>query len=127
MSLRFSDVSAFEMTDDSAGLLKDILETTTEYSLIATDLAGRIVLWSETACRLHGYAAAEMLGRDIGRLRPNADALGMSLAAMMEVTLAQGRWEGDVELARKDGTPFSARVVMTLRLDKIGGRRAFWR
>ena len=41
--------------------LIEILQSSTEYSLIGTDLAGTILLWNEGARRLYGYDAVEVL------------------------------------------------------------------
>src|ERR1039458_7202322 len=43
--------------------LIEILQSSTEYSLIVTDLAGTILLWNEGARRLYGYDAVEVLGK----------------------------------------------------------------
>src|ERR1700689_4367093 len=43
--------------------ITNILESSTEYSIIAKDLDGKILLWNEGARRLYGYEPAEVIGR----------------------------------------------------------------
>ena len=42
-----------------------MLEAATSVAVIATDLDGRIILFNAGAERMLGYAAAEMLGREM--------------------------------------------------------------
>ena len=46
----------------AAALMSSILASPTEYSLFATDQDGTIMLWSQGAARLYGYAASAVLG-----------------------------------------------------------------
>ena len=38
-----------------------ILDASTEYSIIATDLKGTILLWNEGSRRIYGYESAEII------------------------------------------------------------------
>ena len=49
--------------EGALAFLIGILQSSTEYSLIGTDLAGTILLWNEGARRLYGYDAVEVLGK----------------------------------------------------------------
>ena len=42
---------------------ENILESSTEYSIIGKDLDGKILLWNEGARRLYGYAPEEVIGQ----------------------------------------------------------------
>jgi PAS domain S-box-containing protein len=95
-----------------------ILESSTEYAVIALDLAGLIVLWNEGARRIYGFQPEETVGKahsrilhspeDVARLRPEE---------LIEAVLREGKWEGSIEQMRKNGERFTARVVMTPRFD----------
>ena len=61
-STRIDDLGLFDRagiqtTEEGLELLGNVLESATEYSVIATDCDGVIVLWNEGARRLYGYAA----------------------------------------------------------------------
>jgi PAS domain-containing protein len=51
---------------DAAGALDfitNVLEASTEYSIIGKSLDGTILLWNEGARRMYGYDAAEVVGK----------------------------------------------------------------
>jgi PAS domain S-box-containing protein len=98
-------------------LVGSVLEASTEYSIVAIDSGGRIVLWNEGARRLHGYERAEIIGEPQSVLHTEEDVLAGLPQRMVERALRDGVWEGTVELRRKDGSHFTARVVKTLRRD----------
>jgi PAS domain S-box-containing protein len=99
----------------------DALEASTEYSIIGKGLAGEIVLWNEGARRLYGYAPEEVVGKATSAiLHTPEDVAAGTPAAMMEGALEDGKWEGVVERVRKDGTRFTARVVLTPRRNRAG-------
>ena len=95
-----------------------VLEASTEYSLVATDLDGVILLWNEGACRLYGYEPAEVIGQPKSLLHTEEDVLRGLPQAMMDQALEQGKWEGRVERRRKDASNFIVRVMLTPRRDR---------
>jgi PAS domain S-box-containing protein len=107
---------------ESGGLLAwDALEASTEYSIIGKGLDAGIVLWNEGARRLYGYAPEEVVGRaNSSILHTPEDVTAGQPEAMMRTALSDGKWEGVVERVRKDGTHFTARVVLTPRRDPSG-------
>ena len=95
--------------------MENILDSSTECSLIATDTEGVIVLWNEGARRLYGYEPDEIIGKPKSVLHAAEDVEAGLPKTMMEAALRDGRWAGIVPRVRKDGSPFTARVVMTPR------------
>jgi protein-histidine pros-kinase len=96
----------------------NILESSTEYSVIAMDLDGRIVSWNEGARRIYGYQPEEVVGRAHSRLLHSPqDATRRRPEDLFEIVLRDGKWEGSIERIRKNGECFTARVVITPRLD----------
>ena len=111
---------------EQIALLKSILESSTEYSIVAKDLKGMIVAWNEGARRVYGYDAVDVVGcmRPFQLYDPDDVASGKAQAILDDV-LATGKWEGELTRVRKDGTRFSAHVTMTLRRDAAGGPIGF--
>jgi PAS domain S-box-containing protein len=82
----------------------NVLQSSTDYSIIGKGLDGTILLWNEGARRLYGYEAEEVLGKansdilhtpeDIGAGRPRA---------IMQAALRHGKWEGILTRVRKNG------------------------
>jgi PAS domain S-box-containing protein len=116
---------AFRTDAEAVGLIEDVLESSTEYSMIATDVDGVIVLWNEGARRLYGYEPAEILGRPQSVLYTAEDVEAGLPQAMMEIARRQGKWRGTIERVRQDGSGFLARVVMTPRRDVDGAPGGF--
>src|SRR5690242_17772384 len=99
----------------------NILECSTEYSIIGKDLDGTILLWNEGARRMYGYESSEVVGIANSSLlhTPEDVALGKP-QEMMQAALRDGKWEGIIGRIRKDGRRMTARVVLTTRRDNTG-------
>ncbi|HKP74125.1 MAG TPA: PAS domain S-box protein, partial [Longimicrobiaceae bacterium] len=97
-----------------AGMLDAVGE-----AVIATRLDGTIFYWNAAAERLHGWRAAEVMGRDIVDVRvPEVTA---EQSAARRATLAAGRcWSGEFPVRRRDGTRFPARVTDAPLTDEHG-------
>jgi PAS domain S-box-containing protein len=115
-----------EVTESVRLLAWDALEASTEYSIIGKGLHGEIVLWNEGARRLYGYQPGEVVGKANSSILHTAEDVAAGRpAAMMEAALEAGKWEGIVRRVRKDGTHFTARVVLTPRRDHSGAAIGF--
>jgi PAS domain S-box-containing protein len=101
--------------------ITNILESSTEYSVIAKDLDGKILLWNEGARRLYGYEPEEVVGKINSSVlhTPEDVKAGLPKRIMMDA-LAQGKFEGTVSRRRKNGDEFTARLVITPRRDLSG-------
>jgi PAS domain S-box-containing protein len=125
MNIPSFDFPGLETREDLAGFLAGVLESSTEYSIIAIGSDGRIVLWNEGARRLYGYEPAEIVGQPHTVLHTEEDARAGLPEQMMERVLREGKFEGTVERRRKDGSRFTARVVKTPRRDAHGQLTGF--
>jgi PAS domain S-box-containing protein len=108
-------------SEDALAFIVEILQSSTEYSLIGKGLDGKTLLWNEGARRMYGYEADEILGTaasDI--LHPPEDIAARLPRVMMEESLRQGKWEGVLTRVRKNGQRFLARAAMTPRFDAAG-------
>jgi len=105
---------------DALAFMAEILQSSTGYSLIASDRGGKILLWNEGARRLYGYEAEEVLGSATEILHPSEDIAAGLPGRMMKEALRQGKWEGLVTSVRKDGRRFQCRAALTPRFDAAG-------
>ncbi len=102
-------------------LNRNILDSSTEYSIIGVDLDGTIVLWNEGARRRYDYEPDEVIGKanasilytpeDVAKGRPKE---------VMDAALRDGKWKGELDRVRENGERFIARVVVTPRWDGSG-------
>jgi PAS domain S-box-containing protein len=101
--------------------ITNILESSTEYSVIAKDLTGKILLWNEGARRLYGYEPDEVVGRMNSSVLHTPEDVASGLPQrIMEEALQRGKFEGTVARRRKNGDQFTARLVITPRRDASG-------
>jgi anti-anti-sigma factor len=90
-----------------------------EHAIIATDLAGTVTRWNAQAERLYGWTAEEVMGKPITDLTVGPQDRDVA-EEIMESVRRDGRWEGDFDARRKDGTHFRAFVRDTLMHDRDG-------
>jgi PAS domain S-box-containing protein len=57
------DTRTFASNEEAVEFIANVLEASTEYSIIAIDSECRIVLWNEGARRLYGYTPSEIVGQ----------------------------------------------------------------
>ena len=114
----FSAIPSDGVGEDSA-FLQNILDSSTEYSIIGQDLDGKILLWNEGAHHLYGYEAAEVVGKlNSSVLHTSEDIQAGKHLEMMKAALRDGKWEGTVTRQPKGSKRFPARVVLTPRYDR---------
>jgi PAS domain S-box-containing protein len=100
--------------------VSSVLQSSTEYAIIGSDLEGRIVLWNEGARRLYGYEQDEASDRiDLSTLY-DSRGTGTNLAEIQATAFGEGKWEGSIRQVRRDGTLFLGRVVVTPRYNSAG-------
>jgi len=115
------DSSILATAQQAVEFVSNILESSTEYSVIGKDLDGKILLWNEGARRMYGYEAEEVVGKVNSEvLHTPEDVATGKPREIMEAALRDGKWEGVIGRVRKDGRRISARVVMTPRRDTKG-------
>jgi PAS domain S-box-containing protein len=103
---------------EAVDFIGNILESSTEYSIIGKDLDGKILLWNEGARRLYGYEAEEVVGKAYSSiLHATEDVTSGKAREIMQIALREGKWEGTLDRVRKNGQRFTARVVITPRRD----------
>ncbi len=121
MKTKLFDSLVIRQSEEAADFMANVLEASTEYSIIGKDLDGKILLWNEGAHRMYGYDAEEVVGKASSEIlhTPEDVALGKP-RQIMASALQDGRWEGVIGRIRKDGKRIMARVVITPRRDSKG-------
>jgi len=121
-----ADTSWLGGPEATAQFITSVLEASTQYSIIATDIESTIVLWNEGARQIYGYEPKEVIGTlTLADLcSPEAKRSGLP-EEKLRVALADGKWEGTVERVGKSGERFMARVVVTPRRDQAGEIHGF--
>src|ERR1700692_4630686 len=120
------DSSLVGTAQQAVDFITNILESSTEYSVIAEDLAGKILLWNEGARRLYGYEPNEAVGKaNSSMLHVPHDVNRGVPDQIRRAALEHGKWEGTLTRQRRNGEQFTARVVITPRRDASGRPMGF--
>src|SRR5258708_40121660 len=73
MSKSLFDGTIVATAEQAVDFIGNILESSTEYSIIGKDLDGLILLWNEGARRLYGYAPEEVVGKANSPILPRPE------------------------------------------------------
>src|SRR5436309_7705592 len=102
---------------EQAAFLNSVLESSTEYSIVAKDLQGRILAWNEGARRVYGYEPPDVVGKSAFVLHDPDDVKTGKAQEILDEARKAGKWSGALTRVRKNGTKFRAFVTITLRRD----------
>ena len=98
--------------------LNAVLDSSTEYAIIATDARWQVVMFNEGARRTFGYEPQDILGQPLARLVA-PEEVETAVGPQMERALRiHGRHEGEGNRVRRDGQRFPVRTVTTIRYDR---------
>jgi PAS domain S-box-containing protein len=115
-----SERARTERETDYTSVLESILDAATDYSIVASQLDGTLVLWNEGARRVYGYEPPEIMGKNIRDLYPPEDVALGKVDEVLSTALEKGRWAGTAWRIRKAGDIFPARIALTVRRDRRG-------
>jgi PAS domain S-box-containing protein len=110
---------------EARGFLENVLESSTEYSIIAMDLERRVLAWNSGAARNYGYEPGEVIGRSSDMLHVPEEIHSGLVADLHQRALVEGAASGLFRRRRKDGTVFLAQVTITRRKDARGNTIGF--
>jgi PAS domain S-box-containing protein len=107
-----------ERTAELAGardFLNLVLDSSTEYAIVATDVEGRITLFNRGAEQMFGYTAAAALGRRPGALLGQQDdeQLNQVFLTSVHEADAAGRYQSAAQFRRASGEKLVASVAVT--------------
>jgi len=104
-----------------SNLLDSVLESSTEYSIIATDINGVILEYNSGSANLFGWTKEEVIGKmRIGQtFRTDDRSRGVTQEISRKVE-AEGMTEYELQRIRKDGSLFQAHAIVTARKDASG-------
>ncbi|UHC20102.1 PAS domain-containing protein (plasmid) [Methylobacterium currus] len=89
-----------------------ILDSATDYAIVATDRHGRVTRWNEGAARIMGWTEAEMLGQPVHAFFTPEDRAAYRPETEMGLALGQGSAPDERWHLRKSGERFWAQGEM---------------
>jgi PAS domain S-box-containing protein len=106
---------------EAHSFLNHVLDSSTEYAIVAIDMARSVTLFNRGAELLFGYAAAELLGRRPRELFIDVERYERDvLSSALREADTTGLFQTELRLRRKDGTELPASVAIT---PIVGGRQ----
>ena len=102
-----------------------LVESVKDYALFMLDPAGIVRTWNAGAAAIHGYAAAEAVGRHFSLFFTDDDRAAGRPAAELEKARVDGRAQAQAWRVRKDGSLFWADVKLTSVHDASGSLMGF--
>src|SRR5690349_543526 len=106
--------------EEQAAFLRSVLESSTEYSIVAKDLDGTILAWNEGARRIYGYEPEDIIGKSAFILHHPDDVVQGKSRKILDEVRRTGKWSGELRRVRKNGSVFIALVSITLRRNPLG-------
>src|SRR5689334_16285401 len=98
METKLFDNRLLNSAEGALDFIGNILESSTEYSIIGKDLEGTILLWNEGARRLYGYEPEEVVGKkNSSILHTPEDIRSGKPRQLLDIAIQKGKWEGTVE------------------------------
>jgi PAS domain S-box-containing protein len=105
---------------EATDFLHSVLDSSTEYAIIATDMEWHVLTFNEGARRTFGYEPEEVLGRLFQRLAPPEEAERVAGLEIERTLRIHGRHQSEGVRLRKNGQRFPVRQVTTIRTDAHG-------
>ena len=102
--------------EESEARQRAMVESATDYAIIATDLTGNVIEWNSGAEYIFGWNEEEMLGQSADRMFTAEDRANGSIEQEMKAARETGRGGDERWRLRKDGTRFWASgAIMPLK------------
>jgi len=114
-------ISKTEDERHAKSTLQSILASTIEYSIIALNMEGVILVWNEGARRNYGYVAEEVVKKHtIQILHTEEDVRSGRVGEFLLQAYQEGKAEGVFQRVRKDRSQFTDSVNVSLRRNESG-------
>ena len=97
-----------------------LLKGVSDYAIYMLDPAGLVRSWSPGAEKIKGYRADEIIGRHVREFYSEHDRKAGLPEAVLDIAAREGRFEGQGQRVRKDGSVFYASAVIEAIRDDAG-------
>ncbi len=114
------NVSLARSLESAPDLYWKLVESITDYAILALDPRGNVVTWNPGAQHIKGYTAAEIVGRHFSIFYTPEDLAAGRPQQLLELARRQGHSADEGWRVRKDGTRFWASVAISAIRDESG-------
>ncbi len=116
---------ALEALRDSEERFRLLVEGVRDYAIFMLDAAGRVSTWNESAERIKGWPAPEILGRSYECFFTAEDRAAGAPSRLLATALAEGRVEASGWRVRKDGSRHEVESFVTALATRDGRPRGY--
>jgi PAS domain S-box-containing protein len=102
-----------------------LIESVEEYAIHVLDAGGYVMSWNAGAQSMLGFESAEIMGKHFSRFYRSEEIHAGKPWQQLEAARLRGRLEAEGLRVRKDGTAFSARVLIVPAHDSEGRLRGY--
>lgn len=102
-----------------------LIESVEEYAIYMLDASGHVMSWNARAQSMLGFESAEIIGKHFSRFYLSEEIHAGKPWQQLESARLHGRLEVEGLRVRKDGTAFSARVLIAPAHDSDGRLRGY--
>lgn len=102
-----------------------LIESVEEYAIYMLDAGGHVMSWNAGAQSMLGFESAEIIGKHFSRFYLSEEIHAGKPWQQLEAARLGGRLEVEGLRVRKDGTAFSARVLIAPAHDSEGRLRGY--
>lgn len=111
--------------DERLHLFQALVEGVQDYAIFMLDPEGYVISWNESAARLKGYSASEVMGKHFSLFyTPESISSGHPEHELL-MARTHGKFAEEGWRVRRDGSRFWASVLITAVPDKEGKLRGF--
>jgi PAS domain S-box-containing protein len=118
-------MSSDTVVETDLPVLRQMIDSLTDYAVIRLDPEGRVQSWHPGAERLTGYTAGEIVGHPVTILHAEEDVRAGQADQELATAARDGRFETEGWRVRKDGSRFWASVVLAPIRDEQGAVQGF--
>ncbi len=118
MAGTFKDMSAHKEVEAKLRLWSTVFRSIDE-GVVIVDTEGLIQAVNPAFCRLAGWSAEELLGKPM-KLLESGNAPAETYEAVRAALEGEGRWQGELDQPRKDGSTFTAYIDFNAVRDESG-------
>ena len=102
-----------------------LLDSRGDYAILMLDADGNVVSWNKGAEKIKGYSRDEIVGEHFSVFYTQKDrARGLPERDLSTAT-REGRFEGEAQRVRKDGSEFWGNIVLSAVRDEAGALAGF--
>lgn len=109
----------------SEEMLRLLVESVTDYAIYLLDIEGKVMSWNAGAARIKGYTAEEIIGQSFTLFYTAADVAAGVPGRNLEHARTHGSSHDEGIRVRKNGSTFSADVLITALYDRTGVLRGY--